>query len=266
VLVAALVLLTVVLVPALSMAAGQFSDDDGNTHESNIEWLASKGITVGCGPAEFCPYKAVTRGQMATFMQRLVDFLGDPNTGKVDDADRLDGMDSAAFSAASHNHDSRYVNGSDHTKAAHDALNIDADTLDGEHAGSLQSISTGCGRHHPPNLLGSDFQCDLSLTTSVAGAIALNGSVELWGEGIAGNDQVFCDFTIGVPAAEVRWSRRDVSLTGTAFTPEGEINCSSNTWVEVPAGTHTIAFRVYSVGPQTAVGFVGANAIFTPAG
>lgn len=34
-----------------------------------------------------------------------------------------------------HNHDAAYVNEADHTKAAHDALNIDADTLDGFDAG-----------------------------------------------------------------------------------------------------------------------------------
>ena len=47
------------------------------------------------------------------------------------DADTLDGQDSTAFAASGHNHDSTYVNESDHTKAAHDALDIDADTLDG---------------------------------------------------------------------------------------------------------------------------------------
>ena len=47
------------------------------------------------------------------------------------DADLLDGNSSAAFATSSHNHDATYVNESDHTKAAHDALDIDADTLDG---------------------------------------------------------------------------------------------------------------------------------------
>lgn len=36
-----------------------------------------------------------------------------------------------------HNHDADYVNEVDHTKAAHDALNIDADTVDGQHASAF---------------------------------------------------------------------------------------------------------------------------------
>jgi hypothetical protein len=50
------------------------------------------------------------------------------------DADTLDGFSSGDFAAASHNHDSAYVNEADHTKAAHDALGINADTVDGNHA------------------------------------------------------------------------------------------------------------------------------------
>ena len=65
-----IMLLVAALVPVTALAAGQFIDDDGNTHEANIEWLASAGITVGCGPGEFCPYQAVTRGQMAAFLHR----------------------------------------------------------------------------------------------------------------------------------------------------------------------------------------------------
>lgn len=50
-----------------------FVDDDGNTHEQNIEQLAVMGITQGCNPpenTEFCPRRAVTRGEMATFLVR----------------------------------------------------------------------------------------------------------------------------------------------------------------------------------------------------
>lgn len=58
------------------------------------------------------------------------------------DADKLDGQNSSAFAPSTHSHDDRYfteaesdsrfVNGTEHTKAAHDSLNIDADTLDGK--------------------------------------------------------------------------------------------------------------------------------------
>lgn len=59
-------------------------------------------------------------------------------------ADKLDGKSSEELAPATHNHDDRYlpetesdsrfVNETDHTKAAHDALDIDADTLDGKNS------------------------------------------------------------------------------------------------------------------------------------
>jgi hypothetical protein len=62
-------------------------------------------------------------------------------------ADKLDGQDSAAFAPSAHSHDDRYftetesdgrfVNETDHTKAAHDALDIDSDTLDGKDSTEL---------------------------------------------------------------------------------------------------------------------------------
>jgi S-layer homology domain len=49
-----------------------FNDDEGNTHESNINRLAKSGITQGCNSAntQFCPDDPVTRGQMAAFLYR----------------------------------------------------------------------------------------------------------------------------------------------------------------------------------------------------
>ncbi|HUF34272.1 MAG TPA: S-layer homology domain-containing protein [Acidimicrobiales bacterium] len=53
-------------------AAGLFTDDDGSTHETNIDLIAANGITQGCGPSLYCPADPVTRGQMATFLGRTV--------------------------------------------------------------------------------------------------------------------------------------------------------------------------------------------------
>lgn len=53
------------------------------------------------------------------------------------DADTVDGSHASAFATSGHNHDADYVNEVDHTKAAHDALNIDADTVDGSHASAF---------------------------------------------------------------------------------------------------------------------------------
>ncbi len=49
-----------------------FVDDNGNTHEININRIAAAGITNGCNvPAQlYCPTDFVTRGQMAAFLRR----------------------------------------------------------------------------------------------------------------------------------------------------------------------------------------------------
>ena len=53
---------------------GTFTDDDGNTHEGNIEAVAAAGITLGCNPdgTLYCPKQDVTRAQMATFLVRAL--------------------------------------------------------------------------------------------------------------------------------------------------------------------------------------------------
>jgi S-layer homology domain len=50
-----------------------FGDDDRSSHGSDINRLASSGITGGCGPGRFCPRSNVTRGQMAAFLHRAID-------------------------------------------------------------------------------------------------------------------------------------------------------------------------------------------------
>lgn len=57
----------------LEQGAATFIDDDDSIFESDIERLASAGITVGCNPPlndRFCPEDFVTRGQMAAFLTR----------------------------------------------------------------------------------------------------------------------------------------------------------------------------------------------------
>jgi hypothetical protein len=51
----------------------RFVDDDGSTFETDIDRLATAGITKGCNPPKndrFCPDDTVTRGQMAAFLVR----------------------------------------------------------------------------------------------------------------------------------------------------------------------------------------------------
>jgi hypothetical protein len=57
-------------------APDAFTDDAGSPHEANINRLASAGIINGTGPGAFSPGNAVTRGQMASFINRAQAFLG----------------------------------------------------------------------------------------------------------------------------------------------------------------------------------------------
>ncbi len=64
---------------AESVFAGRFSDEDGSAHESNIEAVAARGVTVGCSPTypdRFCPDRVVTRAQMMAFLARALGVEG----------------------------------------------------------------------------------------------------------------------------------------------------------------------------------------------
>jgi hypothetical protein len=47
-----------------------FTDDDGSTHEADINAIADAGITTGCSATTFCPTADTTRGEMAAFLHR----------------------------------------------------------------------------------------------------------------------------------------------------------------------------------------------------
>ena len=51
-----------------------FSDDNGSTHEDNINKIADDGVTLGCDDqGHFCPADLVRRDQMASFLGRALD-------------------------------------------------------------------------------------------------------------------------------------------------------------------------------------------------
>jgi hypothetical protein len=53
-----------------------FVDDDGSIFEPAIDKLATAGVTLGCNPPlndRFCPVQAVTRAQMAAFLNRALE-------------------------------------------------------------------------------------------------------------------------------------------------------------------------------------------------
>jgi hypothetical protein len=58
-----------------------FTDDDGSVFESDIDRLATAGVTRGCNPPvndQFCPNSPVRRDQMASFLARALEL--DPIT------------------------------------------------------------------------------------------------------------------------------------------------------------------------------------------
>lgn len=59
----------------ISTTTDYFDDDDGNTHEDNINVLAEFGIAEGDVQGNYNPAAPVTRGQMALFIARNVDAL-----------------------------------------------------------------------------------------------------------------------------------------------------------------------------------------------
>jgi Tol biopolymer transport system component len=64
------------LARALSLPASPidyFSDDNGTTHEVDINRIAHAGITKGCTATTYCPTANVTRGQMAAFIHRALE-------------------------------------------------------------------------------------------------------------------------------------------------------------------------------------------------
>jgi spore germination protein YaaH len=74
-----------------------FTDDDGTTHELNINRLAAASITYGCDASRYCPTNSVTRAQMASFIDRALDlpatgtdfFTDDDSSSHEDSINRL---------------------------------------------------------------------------------------------------------------------------------------------------------------------------------
>ena len=93
----ALVLALAVAVPGLALASHQFGDvPNANPFHGDISAIANAGVTSGCGGGNYCPDRNVTRGEMAAFMNRLGALSS--NKTPVVNADKVDGLDSTAFS------------------------------------------------------------------------------------------------------------------------------------------------------------------------
>ncbi|MFP4636674.1 MAG: S-layer homology domain-containing protein, partial [Nitriliruptoraceae bacterium] len=57
---------------ALPAGGDFFTDDDGSTHQANINAVAAAGLTGGTGPGSYSPDADVSRAQMGTFLARLL--------------------------------------------------------------------------------------------------------------------------------------------------------------------------------------------------
>lgn len=56
----------------IAFASHQFNDvPDGNIFHDQIDFLASRNITLGCGGGNFCPNNSVSRQEMAAFLERM---------------------------------------------------------------------------------------------------------------------------------------------------------------------------------------------------
>ena len=77
-----------------------FGDIAGSLFADEIVWLASENITVGCArqPLQFCPNRAVTRAQMATFLTRALGLETPPQPAGFADVDP-DGVHAAGIEA-----------------------------------------------------------------------------------------------------------------------------------------------------------------------
>jgi hypothetical protein len=70
-----------------------FSDDNGQTHEADINKLAEAAITGGCEPGRFCRLASVSRAQMAGFLVRALhlpaatqDYFNDDDNSSLESA------------------------------------------------------------------------------------------------------------------------------------------------------------------------------------
>jgi hypothetical protein len=81
-----------------------FVDDDGTTFETDIDRLATAGVTRGCNPPvndNYCPGRSVTREQMAAFLVRALGLTDDGGGNSFIDDDGSVFEDDIAKLAAS---------------------------------------------------------------------------------------------------------------------------------------------------------------------
>lgn len=87
----------------VALPGGAFTDDNGSVHEADIEAIAFAGITRGCNPPgndHYCPDAAVTRAEMAAFLNRALGLPGSSIDSFADDDGNIFETDINAVAAA----------------------------------------------------------------------------------------------------------------------------------------------------------------------
>lgn len=77
-----------------------FWDDDGTTHEADINRLAAAGISGGCGGGRYCPTQLVEREEMASFLGRALRLAATDVDYFTDDASSIHQFDINRFAEA----------------------------------------------------------------------------------------------------------------------------------------------------------------------
>ena len=148
-----------------------FDDISQSVHSSDIEWLATTGITRGCSEGRFCPDSPLTRGEFAAFMRRT---LG--NDIDVTDSQSFEDTDGHVFAS-----DAGWLAGSGITRGCGDGSDFcPDDTLArGQMAAFTRRAFDALGVDPPsydvpevPNGLDDDFETEV--------VDLLSGDSEIW--------------------------------------------------------------------------------------
>jgi hypothetical protein len=226
--------LVAVLAPVAVIAAGgTFTDDDTSVFEADIEWMASTGITFGCNPPandNYCPTKAVNRGQMAAFMHRLAD-------NQVVDAGELGGFTADSLVRATG------------TQFPGGGIII----LGGTAVPANDTVSFA----------------EVSINAPVDGALVVNGSLNLYCQGaLIGCNQSNGNVYVNVDGTN--YDRQYYAIDGGSATANGAAwNSSNSAYVPVAAGDHTVTLDVLNNSGSAGSTWVwsgGINVLFVPFG
>jgi len=241
------ILLVLALAPAVvSAAGGAFVDDDDSIFETDIEWLATAGVTLGCNPPvndRFCPGANVNRGQMAAFMRRFAQLLG-AEDGQVASADHADSA-STAVQADSASTVGGLMPG--------DIIRANGTMTDG----FIDNFTEGTW---------TDIQT-MQIEAPVDGALVVMASVGLEDDStLAGDAWIALRLTIDGVGVHDDFAGYTIELSGDfgdePFSTVGALNAT----VAVGQGQHAVALQAMEIGSGTFIRARSVSAVFSAFG